>query len=121
VHIPRTGLAVPAIAWLHVINAGQRTSPATENTTMNIKQIVIEGHEEDIKITKTETGVKATMARFSRRDGWHDKTIAEFKTGETREARFTTAIRLAHQVYGHNATNSMVHDLLNEIERLGTF
>ena len=91
---------------------------------MKIKHIVIEGSEEDITVRATADGAAASVVRMSRAEGRFDKVIAEFRRDESREARFAKACIVATRVYrtdrqGHPAaTNSMVHDVLNEIERI---
>jgi hypothetical protein len=91
---------------------------------MNIKTIVIEGTSEDIKISRTETGATVSVERFSRGEGKHDSVLAEFGRGENREARYAKACIVATHVYGADrrgrpaATNSMVHEVMNEIERI---
>lgn len=91
---------------------------------MNIKTIVIEGVQDDVKITRTDAGAVVTVDRFTRSAGKHDHVIADVGRDEDREARYAKAAEVAKVVYGTdrrgraNATNSMVHDVLNEIERV---
>ncbi len=91
---------------------------------MNIKRIVIEGADENVKITRTDAGAQVSVERFTRRDGLHDHVIADVGRDESREARYAKAQEVAKYVYGKDrhgraaATNSMVHDVLNEIERV---
>ncbi len=91
---------------------------------MNIKRIVIEGADESVKISRTDAGAQVSVERFTRRDGVHDHIIAEFGRDEPREERYAKALEVAKFVYGKDrhgraaATNSMVHDVLNEIERV---
>ena len=91
---------------------------------MKIKHIVIEGHEEDITVRATDDGAAASVIRMSRAEGRFDKVFAEFRRDESREARYAKAVEVAKYVYGRDrrgqaaATNSMVHDVLNEIERV---
>ncbi|MCE7974819.1 MAG: hypothetical protein DYG92_10950 [Leptolyngbya sp. PLA1] len=91
---------------------------------MNIKTIVIEGVEADIKIARTDAGATVSVERFSRSAGRHDQVLAEFGRDESREARYAKACVVAMHVYGTDrrgrpaATNSMVHDVMNEIERI---
>lgn len=91
---------------------------------MKIKHIVIEGSEEDITVRATTDGATASVVRMSRAQGRFDKVIAEFRRDESREARYAKAAEVAKHVYGRDArgqaaaTNSMVHDVLNEIERI---
>jgi hypothetical protein len=91
---------------------------------MTIKTIVIAGNDEDIKITRTDAGATVSVQRFSRSAGTHDKVLAEFGRDESREARYAKACIVAMHVYGSDrrgrpaATNSMIHDVMNEIERV---
>lgn len=91
---------------------------------MKIKHIVIEGLEEDITVRATAAGAVASVVRMSRAEGRFDKVIAEFGREESRESRYAKAVEVAKHVYGCGrrgqvaATNSMVHDVLGEIERL---
>lgn len=91
---------------------------------MKIKHIVIEGVEEEVTIQTTHEGATVTVVRFSRSQGRFHKVVAEFRRDEDRDARYAKAAEVAKYVYGRDrhgraaATNSMVHDVLNEIERL---
>ena len=91
---------------------------------MNIKTIVIAGIQEDIKITRTDAGATVSVERFKRAAGKHDHVIAEVGRDEDRDTRYAKAVEVAKAVYGTDrrgraaATNSMVHDVLNEIERV---
>ena len=91
---------------------------------MTIKTIVIAGNDEDIKITRTDAGATVSVERHSRSAGKHDKVLADFGRDESREARYAKACIVAMHVYGSDrrgrpaATNSMIHDVMNEIERV---
>jgi hypothetical protein len=91
---------------------------------MNIKTIVIEGHEKDVKISRTERGAEATIEQNTRHAGRQDICIAHIARDEDRDARYAKAVEVAKVVYGTDrrgraaATNSMVHDVLNEMERV---
>jgi len=91
---------------------------------MTIKTIVIEGQSEDVKISRTATGATVSVDRFTRRNGKHDHVIAEIARDDDRDARYAKASEVAKVVYGTDrrgraaATNSMVHDVMNEIERV---
>lgn len=91
---------------------------------MKIKYIVIEGVEEDITIRATADGAAAFAVRFSRAEGRFEKVIVEIRRDESHDARYAKAAEVAKHVYGRDrhgraaATNSMVHDVLNEIERV---
>ena len=81
---------------------------------MNIKQITIAGVEDDLVIRRTETGaaVSANGVEF------------DVDRHDNREERYGIALNAASVVYGAsrrrhaNATYSMVHDILREIERV---
>ena len=91
---------------------------------MNIKTIVIEGHEKDVKISRTERGAEATIEQSTRHAGRQDICIAHIARDEDRDARYAKAVEVAKVIYGTDrrgraaATNSMVHDVLNEMERV---
>ncbi len=91
---------------------------------MNIKAIVIEGQEKDVKISRTERGAEVTIEQNTRHAGRQDICIAHIARNEDREARYAKAVEVAKVVYGTDrrgraaATNSMVHDVLNEMERV---
>jgi hypothetical protein len=81
---------------------------------MFIKQIVIEGVEGDVEIRRTERGAVVSA---------NDVEI-EVARDDSREERYAVAYNAARVVCGTtkrgepNATNSMIHDVLNEIERV---
>lgn len=91
---------------------------------MNIKTIVIEGTEKDVKISRTERGAEVTIEQNTRHAGRQDICIAHIARDEDRESRYAKAAEVAKVVYGTDrrgrpaATNSMVHDVLNEMERV---
>jgi len=91
---------------------------------MNIRTIVIEGHEQDVKISRTERGAEVTIEQNTRRAGRQDICIAHIARDENRESRYAKATEVAKVVYGTDrsgrvaATNSMIHDVLNEMERV---
>ena len=91
---------------------------------MNIRSIVIEGHEKDVKISRTERGAEVTIEQNSRHAGRQDVCIAHIARDEDRDARYAKAVEVAKAVYGTDrrgrpaGTNSMIHDVLNEIERV---
>lgn len=82
---------------------------------MKIKTIVIEGHKQDIEVTRCRTGAFVMEGKVC---------IAAFNRDEDRISRFAKAMEVAEAVYGTDrkgrpaATNSMIHDLLNEIDRI---
>ena len=91
---------------------------------MNIRTIVIEGIDQDISIRRTERGAEVTVEQHTRRAGKQDICIAHIARDENRESRYAKATEVAKYVYGKDrrgqaaATNSMVHDVMNEIERV---
>ena len=91
---------------------------------MNIRTIVIEGIEKDVKISRTERGAEVTLEQHTRRAGRQDICIAHITRDENRESRYAKAAEVAKHVYGQDrrgqaaATNSMVHDVLDEMERV---
>ena len=82
---------------------------------MFIKQITIEGVEGDVEIMHTDDGALATEG---------DRILCELRRDEDDEARFAKAREVAKVVCGTtdggepNATNSMIHDVLRELERV---
>ena len=91
---------------------------------MNIRTIVIEGIEKDVKISRTERGAEVTLEQNTRHAGRQDICIAHITRDENRESRYAKAAEVAKVVYGTDrrgraaATNSMIHDVMNEIERV---
>ena len=91
---------------------------------MNIRTIVIEGIEKDVKISRTERGAEVTLEQNTRHAGRQDICIAHITRDENRESRYAKAAEVAKVVYGTDrrgraaATTSMVHDVLNEMERV---
>ena len=91
---------------------------------MTIKTIVIEGIDQDITIRRTERGAEVTIDQYTRRAGKQAICIAHVARDEDRDSRYAKATEVAKYVYGKDrrgqaaATNSMVHDVLNEIERI---
>jgi len=84
---------------------------------MQIRSITIEaddGHSE-VEIMRIEGGALVTQG---------DRVICEVRESEHREDRFAKAMEVAKLVYGTdrkgrvNATNSMVHEVFNEIDRV---
>ena len=90
---------------------------------MFIKQITIEGVEGDVEILHIGNGALVTSG---------NKILCEVRRDEDREARYAKAYEVARVICGQcrdrgprgtgkmvpNATNSMIHDVLNEIERV---
>ena len=81
---------------------------------MFIKQITIEGVEGDVEIKHTDRGAVVIA----------NDVELEVERNASREERFTVAYNAAKVICGTtkrgepNATNSMIHDVLNEIERV---
>jgi len=82
---------------------------------MFIKSIVIEGVEGDVEIAHTDAGALVTAG---------NRVLCEMRRDEDREARYAKAVEAAKVICGRdrrgrpNATNSMVHEVLDEIERV---
>jgi phosphoribosylamine-glycine ligase len=82
---------------------------------MFIKTIVIEGVDGDVEIAHTDAGALVTSG---------NRVLCEVGKNEPREARYAKAYEVAKVVCGTdrrgrpNATNSMIHDVLNEMERV---
>lgn len=87
---------------------------------MFIKQITIEGVEGDVEILRIDNGALVTSG---------NDILCEIRADEDREKRYWKAYEVARVVCGQvrdrktrkmvpNATNSMIHDVLNEIERV---
>jgi hypothetical protein len=83
---------------------------------MFIKMVVLNGVDgEDIEIARTDGGALITAG---------NKVICEVRRDEDRDARYLKAREVAKLVYGGdsrgrpNATNSMVHDVWQEIDRI---
>jgi len=81
---------------------------------MFIKQIVIEGVEGDVEVRRTERGAVVIA----------NDVEVEVARDDSREERYAVAWNAAKVLCGTtkrgepNATNSMIHDVLNEIERV---
>jgi len=81
---------------------------------MQIKQSTIGGLDGDVTITRSDAGatIRATGLEV------------DVDRRSNRDLRYDIARRLARAVYGAtrrgepNATNSMIHDILREIERV---
>ena len=98
---------------------------------MKITQVNIECEGNvhgDIAIDRIDGGARITHV-FSKpsRTGTrqHREVVGEVMATDERDARFAVALKVAGLVYGLDpkrggpmATNSMVHDVMNEIERI---
>ena len=82
---------------------------------MFMKAITIEGVQGDVEIARINEGALVTTGR---------RVLCQVGREEDREARYAKAREVAKVVCGTdrrgepNATNSMIHDVLNEIERV---
>ncbi len=91
---------------------------------MFIRAIVIEGVDGDVKVTHTDEGATVSVERFSRRQGKHDVEIARIDRRESREAIYAKTYEVAKVVMGTDrqgrplGTNSMIHEVMSEIERV---
>jgi hypothetical protein len=91
---------------------------------MFIRSIVIEGVEQVVRISRTERGAEVTIAQFSRRARRPDVCIAHITREEDRESRYAKAREVAKVILGCDrrgrplGTNSMIHDVLSEMERV---
>lgn len=87
----------------------------SEEPSVLIKAIVITGAEGEVEITRTSTGARVTAGH---------RVICEIERDEDREHRYAKAVEVAKVVYGRDrrgrvqATNSMTHGVLDEIERV---
>jgi len=85
---------------------------------MQIKSITIEGVSGEIEIVATEHGALVTCGICG------DRVICEVREKEHREDRFAKAMEVAKHIYGVDrkgrvsATNSMIHEVFNEIDRV---
>ncbi len=81
---------------------------------MFIKKIVLEGADGDVEISRTEYGALVSI------DGAED----EVHSSDSREDRFAVALNAAKMLCGTtkrgepNATNSMIHEVLDLIDRV---
>jgi hypothetical protein len=91
---------------------------------MQVKSITIEAIDGEVEIARTDHGALVTFG---------DQVLCEVRRDESQEQRFKKAYEVARTVYGEerkrlgrrqtgelipNATNSMIHDVFNEIERV---
>jgi hypothetical protein len=95
---------------------------------MFIKEITIETVDGlDVVIIRNEGG--AIVRQMNRASRAHSTVLCEVRCDESREARFAKAYEVARVICGEsrdrrtgkmvpNATNSMIHDVLQEIERV---
>lgn len=94
---------------------------------MFIKAMTIEGVEGDVEIARTDDGALVTHESFTTgRFGARRTTrvVCEVGRTEDREARYAKGRSVAAIVYGRtqrgepNATNTMIHEVLDAIERV---
>jgi hypothetical protein len=107
---------------VHVVVAAAGFAGATtENAALRIKSITIEGHAGEIEIARTDEGCLVTSG---------NNVVCGIKRGEDRDSRWPGIQDVARAIYGvtkpgryggggqPNATNSMVHDVADLIERV---
>ncbi|HMN41866.1 MAG TPA: hypothetical protein PKE29_13560 [Phycisphaerales bacterium] len=91
---------------------------------MFIKTVVIEGIDQEVRISRTQRGAEATIQQRTRHAGVQDICIAHIARDDDDARRFAQAVEVAKVVCGTdkrgnaNATNSMIHDVLREMERV---
>ncbi len=94
---------------------------------MFIRSIEIDGVDENVTLVRTDDGAIAWVERHTRRAGRCQKAIAEFKRDQSREQRFELAKLVARPICGVDrkgeaaATNSMLHDVMDLIDRVAGF
>jgi hypothetical protein len=82
---------------------------------MQIKSIVIEGNNGDVAIEQTPDGAMAVFNRYR---------ICEITRNDDKETRYEAATKVAKAIYGTDrkgraaATNSMIHEVLTELDRV---
>jgi hypothetical protein len=87
---------------------------------MNIKQITIEGRNGDVAIVRIHDGAIVVV---------NHEIVCELKCKDDQETRYAKARQATRHIHGEcrdrrtrelvpNATNSMIHDVLREIERV---
>jgi hypothetical protein len=82
---------------------------------MQIKSIVIEGFEGDVSIERTHHGAIAVLDH---------REICEVDRDDDKETRYEAATKVAKAIYGTDrkgraaATNSMIHEVLTELDRV---
>lgn len=82
---------------------------------MNITSMTIRGENGQVEIARTDDGALVTTG---------DRVICEVRRDENDDARCAKAVEVAKVVYGTDrrgraaATNSMVHEVLIEVERI---
>lgn len=81
---------------------------------MKYRTIIIEGDEGDVEIRAADYGAQVIA----------NDVVAEVARTDSPEERYSVAYNAARVVYGTdrrgrpNATNSMIHEVLSEIERV---
>jgi len=87
---------------------------------MTIKTIEIQGTEQNVRIERLEDAIGRTSAQVF----VGNRLVCEVACDEDRDSRYAKAAEVAKVVYGTDrkgrpaATNSMVHEVMNEIERV---
>jgi len=95
---------------------------------MRIRTIVLEGERGQVEITRTDTGALVGTSEFTpaqpqRLAGVQRRVVCEVARDEHPEDRYAKAQAVAAVLYGTtrgrpNATNSMVHEVMTEIDRV---
>ena len=90
---------------------------------MRISAIEIQGPAGEVRVSATGDGAQVTRERFTRRAGLEQVVVAKVGQPDEHHAWLGAAVQAAAVLYGTtdgepNATNSMVHDVMNEIDRV---
>ena len=90
---------------------------------MRISAIEIQGPENAVRVEATDDGARVTTERFTRRAGREDALVAQVGRLDEYHAWLGAAVQVAAVLYGTtrgrpNATNSMVHEVMTEIDRV---
>lgn len=96
---------------------------------MLIRAIEIDGVQESVTVTRSdiEGGAIVSVERHTRRCGKTNQVIAHFKNDHSREERFELIKLIAKPIYGVDpkgnaaATNSMLHDVMELVDRVAGF
>lgn len=82
---------------------------------MFIKRMVVEGVGGDVELTHVDAGARITAG---------DRIVCELRRTDNDDTRWAVAVLAATEICGTdrqgrpNATNSMIHDVLRELERV---
>ena len=95
---------------------------------MKVRQIVIEGKDGDVESSRVDDLARAVEVRVGPGTTGPRvvrKVLGESRTSDHEEYRYAAACVIAGVVYGTNSsgepqcTNSMIHDVLGLLERVG--